>query len=111
MAADAGLGEIDLDKATVSGYLQTVSVGQTQAVDKPTQPVRPTTSIAITLTTPTSGPAATTTPLPTEIEEADLGAVPATSADSSPTSPDFASPNHFLNGALIPVAAIVTGIG
>lgn len=111
MAADAGLGEIDLDKATLSGYLQTVSVGQTPAVDEPTQPVRPTISTALTLTTPTSGPAATMTPLPTENEETDLGAAPGTSADYKPTSPDVASPNQFLNGALIPAAAIVTGIG
>ena len=110
MAADAGLGEIDLDKATASGYLQTVSVGQLPIVNEPTQTVITAASTSITLTTPTYGPPATTTPLPTEVEEADLGPVLLASADSSPTSPDVASPNQFLSGALVPVAAIVTGI-
>jgi uncharacterized protein (DUF362 family) len=111
MAADAGLGEIDLDKAAASGTLQTVVVGQAPKTPEPTLAVKQTATAVITLTSPSSGIAATTTPLPTAVEEAGLAPAPAVVASSSSGTPDVANPNQFLSGALIPGAAIVTGIG
>jgi uncharacterized protein (DUF362 family) len=111
MAADAGLGEIDLDKAAASRTLQTVTVGQAPKTPEPTQAVKPSATAAITLTTPLLGIAATATPLPTAVEEAGLAPAPAAVASSSANTPDVANPNQFLSGALIPAAAIVTGIG
>jgi hypothetical protein len=111
MAAEAGLGEIDLDKASTSRALQSITVGQLPAVLAPTRPVEPTPLAAVTLTTPQSEPLATTTPLPTAVEEEDPAAAPAAIDNPISSSPDVASPNQFLSGAMLPAAAIVTGIG
>jgi len=110
MAADAGLGEIDLDKAAASGNLQTVIVGQVAKTPQPTQPVKQLTATAITINTPLSGKSATATPLPTAVEEAGPAPAQLAIADPGSVSADVASPNQFLSGALIPAAAIVTGI-
>ncbi len=111
MAADAGLGEIDLDKASSSGQLQMVTVGQAPA---PVEPTRAATQAVNPTITVTSAPAAafvTSTPQPTVVEEAGLAAAPALVASANSASPDVINPNPFLSGALIPAAAIVTGLG
>jgi hypothetical protein len=88
-----------------------VTVGQAPVPIEPTQTVKPTVIAAGAFTPLASGPAATTTPLPTVVEEAGLADAPAAAADLSSASTDVTSPNQFLSGAMIPAAAIVTGIG
>jgi uncharacterized protein (DUF362 family) len=111
LAADAGLGELDLDKATSMGQLQAVVVGQTPAPVKPTQQASQTAIPAITITSPAPAAFVTATPQPTAVEEAGLAPAPAAAASSDSTGPDVVDPNPFLSGAMIPAAAIVTGIG
>jgi len=115
LAADAGLGELDLDKATSSGTLQSVIVGQAPTPVVPTQPAKPTVNqpviSTITLTAPAQAVFVTTTPQPTVVEEAGLADVPAAVANPTSGSADVVDPNAFLSGALIPAAAVVTGIG
>jgi hypothetical protein len=113
LAAEAGLGELDLDKATSSGHLQTVTVGQVPPPVEPNQPAnQPARTVAaITVTSPPPAVFVTTTPQPTLVEEAGLAAEPAGLTSSNSSSPDVVNPNPFLSGALIPAAAIVTGIG
>jgi hypothetical protein len=111
MAADAGLGEIDLDNASASGRLQTVTVGQVRALVEPTQAGTQAVNPTITVTSPPSAGLVTSTPQPTAVEEAGLAAAPAAVASTNSASADVINPNPFLSGALIPAAAIVTGIG
>ncbi len=111
MAADAGLGELDLDKATSSGRLQMVTVGQVPAPVEPTQAVDQPANPTITVTSAPLAALITTTPQPTAVEEAGLPAAPLAVASLNSTSADVLNPNPFLSGALIPAAAIVTGIG
>ena len=115
LAADAGLGEIDLDKASSAGLLQTVTVGQAPSPVEPTKPVNTpaaASGAAVTLTSlPPAAVFVTSTPQPTAVEEAGLASAPQAVANPSSGSPDVADPNPFLSGAMIPAAAIVSGIG
>ncbi len=123
MAGEASLGEMDVKKATADGRLRSYKAGQPLASPTPsaTPTATPTQGAAATATAtgptptpqPTSAPA-TNTPLPTAtLDPAALTppAPPGAAVPPEQRSPDALSPNRFLNGALIPAAAIVTGAG
>ncbi len=118
-AAEAGVGEIDVEKAIAAGRLQTFIVGQ--PTPTPTATLTPTATqiTAATATrTPTQGPSPTptrvptNTPLPTP-EPYIAHAAPTRShpkAESEAAAPGaVADPTPFLGVALIPAAAVVAG--
>ncbi len=121
-AAESGVGEIDVEKATAAGRLQTFNVGQPTPTPTPTiTPTSTNAPTATTTTTPTHGPTPTptrvptTTPLPTPEPYPTHVAPPAgvaTKAERNTATPGtIANPAPFLSGALIPVAAVVAGAG
>ncbi len=115
LAADMGLGEIDVDKATQERRLRVYTVGQPVATPTPalgtTTPsaTRPLATVPPTATgvPPTSTPLPTSTPGPIEV-----AALPSESIAqrTSHTTANVINPGPFLSGALIPVAAIVAGV-
>lgn len=118
-AAEAGVGEIDVEKAIAAGRLQTFIVGR--ATPTPTATSTPTATRMATATatrTPTPGPsptptrAPTNTPLPTpEPYNAPAAATrshPKAEAEA-PAPGNLADPTPFFGVALIPAAAVVAG--
>jgi hypothetical protein len=119
IAADMGLGEIDVEKAKGDGRLRFFVLGQPTAT--PTSSLTPTpaattpaggtptvTATATAPATPTpTGPAPTHTPLPTATPVPPETPAAATAAQQA----NLSSPNAILSGALIPAAAIVAGAG
>jgi uncharacterized protein (DUF362 family) len=120
-AAELGVGEIDVEKATAAGRLQVIAVGQPTRTPTPT--VAPTATDAPTptiTTTPTQGPTPTPTRVPTKTPlptpepfpthaPPPVGAVNAARAGA--TLGNIANPAPFLSAALIPAAAVVAGAG
>jgi len=114
-AYESGVGQMDVEAATREGRLRIFKVGQpiptVTSSPRPTQPgstPQPTATPQPAVTV-TSTPLATATPLP-------AGAMPAGPVSNVPgaggeCSVEVASPNNFLNSALLPVAAIVLGAG
>jgi uncharacterized protein (DUF362 family) len=131
LAGEQGLGELDVKKATEEGRLRIYKAGAAITRPAPTAtltprptktPAGPTPTDAThitpspTLTPSPTVPPATNTPMPTSTPE------PATVATAVPaagvggggvatSATTVTSPNQFLNGALLPAAAIVTGVG
>ena len=99
-AIESGLGESDLDKAAREGRLKVFTAMPTPTVTA-TRPPWPT----------ATGPAPTSTPLPTATLQPAAPAV----APAEPAEPraqtDVLNPAPFLSGALIPAAVIVAGVG
>ena len=88
-----------------------VTVGQALATVEPTRKADQQVASTVTVTSPPPAVFVTTTPQPTAVEEAGLGSVAEVVVNTNSTSPYVVNPNPFLSGALIPAAAIVTGIG
>jgi uncharacterized protein (DUF362 family) len=118
LAGQQGLGEIDVDQATAAGRLISVQPGA--PTPTPTATLTPTaaamtpTAAIVTPTptiTPTSGPPPTATPLPVATAEADEPTRVAPAPVNRGGGEQVINPNPFLSGALIPVAAIVAGVG
>jgi uncharacterized protein (DUF362 family) len=109
LAADMGLGEMDVDKATQARRLRVYIVGQPVATPTPA-PTKPAATVPSTSTgvPPTSTPLPTSTPGPIEV-----AAVPseAIAERSCANTTDVINPSPFLSSALIPAAAIVAGVG
>ena len=117
-AAAAGVGEMDVEKATTAGRLRIFDLGQPTPTPTPTMTASPTHAPTTTITTtPTMGPTPTptrvptNTPLPTP-EPVATRAAAAVKVDgrSAPTNA-AANPASFLSGALLPAAAVVIGAG
>lgn len=109
LAADLGLGELDVDKALKEERLRIYAAGQVIATPTPTpSPTRPAPAATPTSPgpTPTSTPLPTWTPVPADV----LSAEPIAQRPASSGS-DVINPAPFLSGALIPAAAIVAGAG
>jgi hypothetical protein len=101
-AWESGLGEIDVDKATKEERLRVYTVGQSLFTPTPA-PTRPPVAASPTAT----GVLPTNTPMPT----ATAGPVEAVAQRPCTNTSDVVNPTPFLSGALIPAAAIVTGVG
>jgi uncharacterized protein (DUF362 family) len=131
LAGDQGLGELDVKKATDEGRLRIYQAGEaiTKPVPTATATPRPTktptgpaptdaahVTPSPTLTPSPTVPPPTNTPLPTSTPEpvTAAAAVPAAAARDGAAATNattVTSPNQFLNGALLPAAAVVTGVG
>jgi uncharacterized protein (DUF362 family) len=101
-AWESGLGEIDVDKATQEERLRVYTVGQSLFTPTPT-PTRP----PVTTSPTATGVLPTNTPMPT----ATAGPIEASAQRPCTNTSDVINPAPFLSGALIPAAAIVTGVG
>ncbi len=112
LASEAGLGELDIEKAAADGRLRTFIAGQPTPTPTATATRPPTATVPPTPTPP--GPTATPTlvpthtPLPTAAAIATPGAAAKKAASAGPA---VADPAPFLRGALIPAAAVVLGAG
>ena len=110
LAADAGVGNLDVDQAISTGSLQSVKVGEippTPTVEQASSEV----NAAPTQVPTKTGPPPTATPLPTVSAEQNQNIVlPEINANST-TYADVVNPNSLLSGVLIPVAAIIAGFG
>jgi uncharacterized protein (DUF362 family) len=106
LAADMGLGEMDVDKAIKDDHLCVYTVGQPLFTPTPA-PTRP----PVTATPTATGIPPTSTPLPTAAPE--VLAAPAEPVAQRPCATDdnVVNPTPLLSGALIPAAAIVAGVG
>jgi uncharacterized protein (DUF362 family) len=131
LAGEQGLGELDVKKATDEGRLRIYKAGEAITRPAPTAtatatatktPVGPTPTDAAhvtpspTLTPSPTVPPPTNTPMPTSTPEpvtaATVAPAAAAGGGAAATSATVVtSPNHFLNGALLPAAAVVTGVG
>ena len=117
-AAEAGVGEMNVEKAAAAGRLRIFDLGQPTPTPTPTMTVSPTNAPTATITTtPTMGPTPTptrvptNTPLPTP-EPVATRAVAAVKSDGRGAPANAAvNPASFLSGALIPAAAVVIGAG
>jgi hypothetical protein len=128
VAAQAEVGEIDVEKATSEGRLQVFTVGQTIPTPSPS----PTPKIEVRSATPTELPATltvttsavganepsstpapqpTTTPMPTAIPETSGGISTPGRAAPAAACGEVISPAPFLNLTLIPAALVVAGAG
>jgi uncharacterized protein (DUF362 family) len=110
-AYESGVGQMDVEKATRSGQLRIFKVGQPIPTVTPTPlPTQPGSTPQPTSTSPaitgTPTPQPTATPLPAALPV--NGGVPPAGAECVA---EVASPNNFLNTALIPAAAVVLGVG
>jgi len=127
LAHEMGLGEIEVDKAIASGRMRILVAGQPTATPTATSTStpKPTPTIQVSRVMPTpAGPTAsptlppTETPLPTAtpilVAEAQPSSVQKSLfAEEAPksTTGGVVNPNAFLSTALIPAAAILTGLG
>ncbi len=110
LAADAGVGNLDVDQAISSGSLQSVKVGEILPTPTVEQASIEITAVATQVPTK-AGPPPTATPLPTVSAEQNQNMVlPETNANAAACA-DVVNPNSLLSGALIPVAAIIAGAG
>jgi uncharacterized protein (DUF362 family) len=117
-AAEAGIGEMDVEKATAAGRLRIFDLGQPTPTPTPTMTVSPTNAPTATITvTPTMGPSPTPTRVPTNTplstpEPVATRAAAAVKVDGRDAAANAAvNPASFLSGALIPAAAVVIGAG
>jgi hypothetical protein len=115
-ANEAGIGQMDVEKATSEGRLRVFKVGQPFPTVTPTpQPTLPGTTPQPTQTQPavtvTSTPQPTATPLPAGAMPAGPVSPAAGAAAAECTTVDVINPNSFLNTALIPAAVVVLGVG
>ncbi len=119
-AAEAGVGEIDVEKAKTAGRLQIFVVGQPTRTPTPTVTPTATNAPSATVTaTPTQGPTPTPTRVPTHTPlptpeplptHAPLPVGAVTKADRAVgTVGHVANPAPFLSAALIPAAAVIAG--
>lgn len=110
LAADAGVGNLDVDQAISTGSLRSVKVGEilpTPTVEQASIEIK----AAATQAPTKAGPPPTATPLPTVSAEQNQNVVlPEINANSTACA-DVVNPNSLLSGALIPVAAIIAGAG
>ena len=105
LAAESGVGDLDLDAAQNDGRLQFLTVGAALPTAAPQ--AEPTRAIELTSTPASAGPAVTATPLPTALPES--GAV--AGAPAACTQNTLIDPRPVLSGALIPAAAVIAGMG
>jgi len=120
LAAQSGVGQIDVDKATTDGRLQIFTVGQSVPTPLPSAtmtevPGTATPSGVVTLSgsiTPatTETVISTSTPLPTAISDTTSGNGPVRATPFA-ASGDVINPAPIMNVALIPAAVIVSGAG
>ncbi len=118
-AAESGVGEIDVEKATAEGRLRTFTVGQ--AIPTPTATITPSPTYAPTATvanTPTAGPTPTPTPIPTNTPLPTPEPIPTHAllppgtvkrGNAGTTVGNVTNPAPFVGGALIPAAVVVAG--
>jgi uncharacterized protein (DUF362 family) len=123
LAGEAGLGELNVEKATADGRLVAYVVGQPTRTPtaSPTATATTTPALMATVTptptptgpTPTPTTLPTNTPLPTATPEPALPTpvVIVAPAGSPRSEAEVVSPKPFLNAALIPAAAVVVGLG
>jgi hypothetical protein len=117
VAADMGLGELDVDKATKEGRFRAYTVGQ--PISTPTPVVTPTKPIVLATSTGAApavpapaAPAATATPQPAPTEgPVEVAQVPSVPERPSASAEQVLNPAPFLSGALIPAAAVLAGVG
>lgn len=119
-AAEAGIGEMDVEKAIAAGRLQTFIVGKPTPTPTATPTRTPTVVATATATrTPTQGPsptptrAPTNTPLPTPEPYATHAAPTRARSPQAEreAAGNVANPAPFLGVALIPAAAVIAGAG
>ena len=117
-AAESGVGEIDVDKATAAGRLRTFVVGQPTPTPTPTITPVPTDAPTATMTlaptagpTPTPTPVPTQTPLPTPEPFGTRVAAPIARKPADRGVNVAAATAPFLSGAVIPAAAVMIGAG
>ncbi len=128
-AYEDGLGEIDVLAARAASRLVTLKAGQVTPTPTATMtvtamrtatagPLTPTLRPTETSTPTATGPAPTNTPLPTatpapsEVPTAiEAAAAPVAGGEAGTGGGAVVNPNSFLSGALIPAAAVVTGLG
>ncbi len=113
-AYDAGVGEMDLAAAQEQGRLVILNAGQV-AIPTP-QPTGSNDLGRYYTATPESGSndfsrSLTPTPLPPDFAPDETGLPVGIEANPAGTSPQVIDPRPFLNTALIPAAAVVTGAG
>jgi hypothetical protein len=116
-AAEAGIGEMNVEKATAAGRLRIFDLGRPTQTPTPTMTVSLTHAPTATITTlPTMGPTPTltrvptNTPLPTPEPVATRAAAVKSDRRDAPANA-VVNPGAFLSGALIPAAAVVIGAG
>jgi uncharacterized protein (DUF362 family) len=117
-AAEAGIGEMDVEKATAAGRLRIFDLGQPTPTPTPTMTASPTNAPTATITTtPTMGPTPTptrvptNTPLPTPEPVATRPAAAVKIEGRGAPTNAVVNPASFLSGALLPAAAVVIGAG
>jgi uncharacterized protein (DUF362 family) len=122
-AFESGVGQMDVDLAQQEGRLRVFKAGQPIPTQAPTSlPATPTMSAtkATTQAAPVQAVTANTpTPLPTAtpLSEGPIamisnpGPSAAAGAECAADTNTVVSPNHFLNGALIPAAIVILGAG
>jgi hypothetical protein len=121
-AAESGVGEIDVEKATAAGRLQMIIVGQPTRTPTPT--ITPTATNAPTATAtlvPTQGPTPTPTQIPTSTPLPTPEPLPTPaplppgvavkSSGAAAAASGVANPAPFLSVALIPAAVVAAGAG
>jgi uncharacterized protein (DUF362 family) len=121
-AAESGVGEIDVEKATAAGRLQMIIVGQPTRTPTPT--ITPTATNAPTATAtlvPTQGPTPTPTQIPTSTPLPTPEPLPThaplppgvavKSSGAAAAASGVANPAPFLSVALIPAAVVAAGAG
>ncbi len=125
LAAQSGVGDINVDQATQEGRLQVFNVGDVLPTQTP-EPSPNTRMPTITAAGETTLPAAavqdirtatvtvdtsTATPLPTAAQDT-VNGLPTPGRAVAASSPEnIVDPRPFLSGTLIPAAAVVTGAG
>ena len=116
-AAEAGVGEMDVEKAAAAGRLRIFDLGQPTPTPTPTMTASPTNAPTATITTtPTMGPTPTptrvptNTPLPTPEPVATRAAAALKIEGRGTPTNAVVNPASFL-GALLPAAAVVIGAG
>jgi hypothetical protein len=122
LAAQSGVGQIDVDKATTEGRLQVFTVGQSVPTPLPNstatevlKTVTPTGVAtmggAITQVTTEPPTISTTTPLPTALSDTMSGNGISVRPTPLAAKGDVINPAPIMNVALIPAAVIVSGAG
>ena len=114
-AFESGVGQMDVEQAIQSGRLRVFKAGQPISTITPTPlPTRagaiPQPTMVQVTSDATHTPQPTATSLPANQPAAPVSGVAGNSSDGV-CETGVVSPKNFLNGALIPVAAIVLGVG
>jgi uncharacterized protein (DUF362 family) len=115
LAAEAGVGDMDIEKATTEGRFKTFKVGENTPLPT-TEPTRPNITLTSTPISENKGAAstsflATPSPLPTLPPQQAAPVQAQLSSAPSQCSNNVLNPNAFLSPALIPAAMVVAGTG